>query len=354
MTTTDPHPLPAYLAARSAPDSLEIDQEAALAGAVAQLEAWALGTDRAEETALDRIERLLADDVDEEAGRAFLVGVSAEVHRLVEFEEWTATPEEEEPALVEAAADRLRDQLRAAWRVENDGQARWADTRLRAVRATIEGHQADAAAWRAEIDTWLAEVLAPLRRREAFFYGSLTDYMRRLREADPKRASHKLPGGTVLTSRRAGEAVVIPEDETAEATVIAWAREHLKGDELADVVKVVESVRVSKLRAHVKVADETIGQHMVIELDCGHVEVVEVPDDLDQESLDDAPSIDTYPCGQCVPDLHAEGLPLRSRGVVSSRLDPVTVKVARSIDTGQPVPGATVRPASITYDVKLG
>lgn len=352
MTITDPTPLPAYLAARSAPDALEIDQEAALAGAVAQLEAWAIGTDRAEETALARIERLLADDPDEEAGRAMLVGASAEIFRLDSDGWMEATDPEAEQAVIEAAAERLREELRSAWRVENDGQARWADTRLRAVRATIESHQADAAAWRAEIDTWLADVLAPLRRREAFFHGSLTDYMRRLREADPKKASHKLPGGTVLTSRRSGEAVVIPEDETSEASVIAWAREHLKGDELADVVKVVESVRVSKLRAHVKVADDVIGQHLVIELDCGHTTTVPAPDDLDDESMEDAQPIDRWPCEECVP-VGSDSLASPSRAVVSVERRPVTVKVARSIDTGQPVPGATVRPASITYDVKL-
>lgn len=352
MTITEPAPLPVYLAARSAPDALEVDQEAALAGAVAQLEAWAQGTDRADETALERIERLLGDDPDEEADRALLTGVSAQISSLAQEDWFTTTDPDEEQALVVATAERLRDALRAAWRVENDGQARWAVTRLREVRAHIEAHQANAAAWRAEIDTWEADVLAPLRRREAFFHGSLTDYMRRLREADPKHKSHKLPGGTVLTSTAHAAAVVIPDDETSEAQVIAWAREHLKGEELDGVVKVVEEVRVSKLRGHVKVADEVIGQHLVIELDCGHTTTVPAPDDLDDESMEEAQPIDRWPCEECVP-VGPDSLASPSRAVVSVERRPVTVKVARSVDTGQPVPGATVRPASITYDVKL-
>jgi hypothetical protein len=129
------------------------------------------------------------------------------------------------------------------WRCDSTGEAEWCLSHVAAIDAELETIHAQRVEWQARLNDWEADAIrAPMGRR-LFFVGALQDYARRLREADPKAKSLKLPSGTV-TSRSRPEQVVV----TDEAAVIAWAKE--SG---LDVVQVKESIRLRDLRSAVDI-----------------------------------------------------------------------------------------------------
>lgn len=260
--------------------------------------------------------------------------------------------DEQVDELVAAAADEL-DTPREPWRVTDDNAAEWAMRKLAAVDAEASEVHDQAAAWRDEIDRWQDERLRPLTARREFFVAVLVDYLARLRDTDPKVKTRKLPSGTIRSTSSGAKVDVADAD-----AVIAWAESELDTDEAALVVR--KSCQLSELRKVATVSEHETGVRYVARLACGHyvVEVIadderdpDAPIDSDAElsSLGSLVPIegDERDCFECPPDESAQY-------VESVEREPVVELVVRDNDTGQIVPGATVRPAAVTYSVSVG
>lgn len=235
----------------------------------------------------------------------------------------------------------------AHWRIEDDGAAEWALRHLARIEAEEAEIAEQAAAWVAEIQRWAEERSKPLIARRAFFEGAAADYLRRLREQDPKIKSRKLPSGTIK-STGSGAKVAIAD----EAAVIAWAREHLEGDELAAVVKITEKAMVSELRKVASVGSRQIAVAFEGALACGHGFAHQVPAEPDGR-IDPALEIpvvgDAWPCRECPPEFGEQP----SATVVELASEPVAEQIVADNDSGQEIPGALVEPPSVSYRVEL-
>lgn len=254
---------------------------------------------------------------------------------------------EEEP-------DTLREELRpvARFEITDDGLAEWGLRKLAEIEAREGEIEERAEGWIEEIRAWRAQQLAPLSRRRAFFEGHLTAYLRRLRaESGGKIKSRSLPSGTIK-STGSGPKVAIAD----EAAVIAWAREHLEGEELEAVVKVVEKAQVSELRKIASVSERVVGLRWEISLACGHAferirperaEGEEAP----EEELEPVPAEgELVRCSACEPEFGEAP----ERAVESVAASELLEAVVRDEDTGQEIPGAVVQPPSVSFSVKVG
>lgn len=86
----------------------------------------------------------------------------------------------------------------APFRVNDDGAAEWAITRLQEIRAEQREKERFAQNEQDRIAAWLAEELKPLEGKAAYFVNLLEDYARRQRE-DNDRKTVSLPHGKVST-----------------------------------------------------------------------------------------------------------------------------------------------------------
>ncbi len=135
------------------------------------------------------------------------------------------------------------------WSIQTDGEAEWACARTGAIDAELARIGQQYEEWLERLDDWRNAAVRPLQKRREFFVGHLADYLRRLREADPRTKSLVLPSGKVASRITPARPVVV--DETA---VIDWAR----SSDRAELVKVVESVRLAELRKLVKLAGDKV------------------------------------------------------------------------------------------------
>ncbi len=135
------------------------------------------------------------------------------------------------------------------WSVQSYGEAEWACAKVAAVDAELARINQQYQEWLERLNDWRNDAVKPLQERREFFAGRLSDYLRRLREENPRKKSLPLPSGKVSSHRQQPRAVVV--DEVA---VIKWAR----ASDHAELIRVVESVRVDDLRKLVKVDGEKV------------------------------------------------------------------------------------------------
>lgn len=136
------------------------------------------------------------------------------------------------------------------WRIEHDDVAEWAMRKLVKLRVAQETIDGQAAVWIDKIQAWRDDMVRTDRvaDRIAFFEAHLTDYARRLREADPKRKTFKYPSGKVTTTSYEPKASVVNEE-----VVIHWAKS--VGHGTGDVVQMTEKVMLAPLRAIVELVE---------------------------------------------------------------------------------------------------
>ncbi len=136
-----------------------------------------------------------------------------------------------------------------SWSISSYGEAEWACAKVAGADAELARIDQQYQEWLARLDEWHETAVRPLQNRREFFASALSDYLRRLRKENPRKKSLPLPSGKVSSRRQQPRAVIV--DEVA---VIKWAR----ASDHAEVVRVVESVRVDDLRKLVKVDGEKV------------------------------------------------------------------------------------------------
>jgi phage host-nuclease inhibitor protein Gam len=155
---------------------------------------------------------------------------------------------EEQIAAEQAAGsdvDTADDDLPQRWRIEGDRQAEWCLRKLAAIEAEGDAIAEQAEQWVLEIQRWADERQKPLNSDHAFFESKLTEWLRTLREADPKVKSKTLPSGTV-SSRTVQPRVDVIDVDAVEA----WANAAGVYDE---VIKVATTVRLPEFKKAVTV-----------------------------------------------------------------------------------------------------
>lgn len=128
-------------------------------------------------------------------------------------------------------------------------EAEWPMRKLAALSARAREVKDQAADWRSRIDEWEADELKRVSGGVEYFTHLLKRFAIAYRRENPKEATIRLPAGEIATTQPKTPKLSI-EDEPA---VLAWATEHLDGDQYDEVVQTVESVLVSKLKELVSV-----------------------------------------------------------------------------------------------------
>jgi phage host-nuclease inhibitor protein Gam len=136
-----------------------------------------------------------------------------------------------------------------SWSVQSYGEAEWACAKVAAVDAELARLDQQYEEWLERLNDWRNAAVKPLQQRREFFAGHLADYLRRLREADPRTKSLSLPSGKVSSRITPARPVVVDE-----AAVIAWVH----ASDHAELVKVAEFIRLSELRKFVVVDGEKV------------------------------------------------------------------------------------------------
>ncbi len=114
---------------------------------------------------------------------------------------------------------------RVRWRVDGDKTATWALGKLKAARTEAERLRANAKELIEEIQYQLGLDLKGPEDDAAFFEGCLTDYYRRLLDANPDLPrSYKLPNGKL--KRRAGRQSTVVFDSEQ---LVAWLQDNAWG-----------------------------------------------------------------------------------------------------------------------------
>lgn len=124
------------------------------------------------------------------------------------------------------------------FRVNDDGAAEWAITRLHEIRAAQREKEQFAQAEHDRVTVWLAEELKPLESKAAYFVNLLEDYARRQRqERDRKTVS--LPHGKVTT--RFSQ----PKFNINDDLFVPWAAEYAP-----HLLRVKQEPSVTAMREH--------------------------------------------------------------------------------------------------------
>jgi phage host-nuclease inhibitor protein Gam len=232
-----------------------------------------------------------------------------------------------------------------SFRIEDDATADWAMAKVGAIDAELAELTSRADAYRRRIGAWFDHAAKPLVGRRRLLEGHLKDYARRERVRDPKRKTLVLPTGRV-SSRGASAPSVKVADEDA---VIAWAKAHLEGDELAAVVKVVESVRVSNLREHVTVGQLTVGLMCEAWLECGctvdRLVMLETPT-TEPLTIEQRSAVAPWAIGEVVEcGLCGAAFPVNQ---VATELHQINAVLD---EAGAPVPGTIIEAPTTTFTV---
>lgn len=223
------------------------------------------------------------------------------------------------------------------WRIEDDNAAEWAMRVVASIDADLADLAEKADGWQQRIQHWFRQGRRPLLARRVLLEHHLKDYARRERERDPKRKTVKLPAGSVSSRAGSPQAKVVDE-----AQVIAWARANLTDDACAEVVKVVESVLVSKLREVVTVGDVVDAYDWEATLACSHVE------EGYSLTIEDVPDVaEIRVCDVCAVDPDAP----TNQPVASVQVRERT-RLAVLDGEGNEVPGAMAEPGATTFSVK--
>lgn len=202
------------------------------------------------------------------------------------------------PEAVEMVADADAER----WRVRTLDDAEWAGRMLAEAETVIDGNRARAEAWTERIDTWFRASTSSAHRSAQVWRAHLEWWGRQQRAASPSgKFSASLPSVKVRTTGHQA-AVVITDDEQ----VVEWAKVHHP-----EIVRTVDSVLVSELRQVVTV-----------------------------EQLQ--PVVEDGYTGE----------------ITEADAAPVTVAAVKWVDVEgevqvDPVPGAGVRPASVTVTVTV-
>ncbi len=136
-----------------------------------------------------------------------------------------------------------------SWSISSYGEAEWSMAKVSTVDAELARIDQQYEEWLQRLDNWRNAAVRPLQERREFFVGHLSDYLRRLRQENPRKKSLPLPSGKVSSRHQQPRAVIVDE-----AAVIEWAR----ASDHAEVIRVVESVRLDDLRKLVKVDGEKV------------------------------------------------------------------------------------------------
>lgn len=129
----------------------------------------------------------------------------------------------------------------ARWQVNDRQGAEWAMRKLATAQGEAQGNEMLAQHWKAQVDAWLTQANADAERRIRFFDGALCDYLRRLREEDPKHKSERLPSGDIV-SRTVPARPAVTDDER----FLLWAKDHL-----AAAVRVKESPALDEIKRRI-------------------------------------------------------------------------------------------------------
>lgn len=233
--------------------------------------------------------------------------------------------------------DAAQVEQRRPWRIEDDNAAEWAMRVVASIDADLADLAEKADGWQQRIQHWFRQGRRPLLARRVLLEHHLKDYARRERERDPKRKTVKLPAGSVSSRAGSPQAKVVDE-----AQVIAWARANLTDDACAEVVKVVESVLVSKLREVVTVGDVVDAYDWEATLACSHVE------EGYSLTIEDVPDVaEIRVCDVCAVDPDAP----TNQPVASVQVRERT-RLAVLDGEGNEVPGAMAEPGATTFSVK--
>lgn len=128
-------------------------------------------------------------------------------------------------------------------------EAEWPMRKLAVLSARAREVKSQAAEWRAPIDAWEADELNRISGAIGYFTHLLKRFAIAYRRENPREATIRLPAGEIATTQPKTPKLSI-EDEPA---VLAWAAQHLDGEQYDAVVQQVESVLVSKLKDLVSV-----------------------------------------------------------------------------------------------------
>lgn len=229
-------------------------------------------------------------------------------------------------------ADVPQTEAKRPWSIEDDDAAEWAMRKVAAIDQDLAELRERAAGWAERIQRWFSEASRPLQARRLLLTYKLEQYGKRERETSGRKTV-KLPSGKVGTRSAQAAAKV-----AVEPLVIAWAKEHLEGDELAAVVKVVESVRVSDLRNHVTVGRVLVQTEWLATLACEHtVEGVWLPDGTGSVEPEVAEILACDTCGEGAAVAHVETRQRWRDAVLDA--------------DGKEVPGCVVEPEHVTATV---
>lgn len=259
--------------------------------------------------------------------------------------------EDVDPALLASdedgyAARHLVPQAVRRFRIEDDDMAAWAMAKVGAINAELAELAERGDAYRQRIGQWFDHAADPLKGRLHFLEGHLKDYARRERARDPKRKTVLLPTGRV--SSRSGSAPTVKVADEAE--VIAWAKANLEGDDLAAVVKVVESVRVTNLREHVEVRPLTVGlaySANLAECGCTVDQLVMLPDPTTELlPIETRMELSPWAIGEVIQC----GLCDAYRAVESIASELHQIDAVLDAD-GTPVPGTVIEQPTTTFTV---
>lgn len=138
----------------------------------------------------------------------------------------------------------------ARWAIDSDGAAEWALRRLAEIDAELDAHTVQAAAWAAKIRAWFDDKTKRAAPRRAFFAAHLERYGIQKRRENPKAATLRFPSGVIKTTDHSPKLVV--NDEKA---LIAWFHTVASEARTKELVRTVESVPVTELRAAVELVE---------------------------------------------------------------------------------------------------
>lgn len=152
------------------------------------------------------------------------------------------------------------------WHITDTGGAEWAMRFAATLTSRVQEVKAQAKVWRSPIDMWEHDELRQIEPALHRFTVELEMYAVAQRD-DWGTTKLALPSGEV-TTRRATKPSIDLDDEQEEA-LVAWAAEHLSGDEYETVVKTTTHVLISELRKLVELETRALctGCGVVIPLD---------------------------------------------------------------------------------------
>lgn len=229
------------------------------------------------------------------------------------------------------------------WTITDAGAAEWAMAHVAAIDANLAELAEQHAAYLERIERWHKAAASKLDQRRGFFAAHLERYAAEHRARDPKRnKTLSLPSGKVSSTETHPKVAIADE-----ATLIAWARDHMTDEDLAEVVKVTESAKVMELRKRVQIVRQPVGWE--VELDCGHMAFLPPADPDGQPWVPNRIRADGVVCERCDPD-PITGFPLRHAVTVGDWDEPVAV-LPQPEGKSLPVAGASIDAGGVTYRV---